>query len=134
MALGRVGSGTGPGSGEAGHPGRRLAAVDGHAARRELQGGQLPNQDRVPIPVPRAATGEPATGSSGLRRRVPQASLAPELKAAAASAKATPATPAVPAGPSTDAAQALSRYQASRQAAQAVPEQQVQHHDERTNQ
>ena len=121
------------------HRGDRAVRPDAGAARDAVpgQGGEpaeRSEQDRVPIPAPRAATGEPATGSSGLRRRVPQASLAPELKAAAASAKATPATPAVPAGPSTDAAQALSRYQASRQAAQAVAEQQVQHHDERTNQ
>ncbi|MCF7553267.1 ATP-binding protein [Pseudonocardia sp. WMMC193] len=72
------------------------------------------------IPHPRReSSAEPATtGSSGLRRRVPQASLAPELRSAARSGS-SPATDPV-AG--AEAARALSRYQSSRQAAQADAE------------
>jgi hypothetical protein len=75
------------------------------------------------IPAPRhapTATGgtEPEAGRTGLRRRVPQASLAPELRLPEQPAGAT--SPAAPTGPNPSAAQALSRYQASRQAAQAA--------------
>jgi hypothetical protein len=69
------------------------------------------------IPTPRR-NGEAVTanGKPGLRRRVPQAHLAPELRQAAADEPDT--------APPIDnaAASALSRYQASRQAAQAVVE------------
>ncbi|ODT96205.1 MAG: hypothetical protein ABS81_31075 [Pseudonocardia sp. SCN 72-86] len=51
-----------------------------------------------------------------LRRRVPQANLAPELRQGPGPAAGANATPAVP---PASAAQALSRYQASRRAAQA---------------
>jgi signal transduction histidine kinase len=73
------------------------------------------------IPAPRtapAAAGgsESEAGRTGLRRRVPQASLAPELRVPEQPTAAT--SPA--ASPSPSAAQALSRYQASRQAAQAA--------------
>jgi hypothetical protein len=92
--------------------------------------------DRTAIPAPRVSSAEtagPNTGNSGLRRRVPQANLAPELKAGTTPVGSAPA-PARPAGPSTDAAQALSRYQASRQAAQAVADQHEPLDDRRTHQ
>jgi hypothetical protein len=54
-------------------------------------------------------------GGRGLRRRVPQSHLAPELRQAAPDS----ASEAVPTY-SGSAASALSRYQASRQAAQAL--------------
>jgi signal transduction histidine kinase len=73
------------------------------------------------IPAPRtapsaAAGAESEAGRTGLRRRVPQASLAPELRVPEQST----AAPSPAASPSPSAAQALSRYQASRQAAQAA--------------
>ncbi|WP_433504129.1 ATP-binding protein [Pseudonocardia halophobica] len=105
-------------------PDRATERTDGATDRAGDADGT--DTTRVPIPTPRPAPAEgsrpPATGSSGLRRRVPQASLAPELRGGTAEPVA-PAAPAAPAGPSTDAAQALSRYQASRQAAQAVADQ-----------
>ena len=64
-----------------------------------------------PAPEPRAPHG--ARGRS-LRRRVPQTHLAPELRLAANGLADTAAPPAADA-----AASALSRYQASRRAAQA---------------
>ncbi|GAA5112374.1 ATP-binding protein [Pseudonocardia adelaidensis] len=69
------------------------------------------------IPAPRR-NGEavPANGKPGLRRRVPQAHLAPELRQA--TADEPDAAPPI----DNAAASALSRYQASRQAAQAVVE------------
>ncbi|MBW0117907.1 sensor histidine kinase [Pseudonocardia abyssalis] len=74
-------------------------------------GGPVP---AVPSPRPRPAAEPPGPvepGRGGLRRRVPQAHLAPELRG--------PAAPD-PAGPAHDGAavSALSRYQASRSAAQ----------------
>ncbi|WP_220188150.1 hypothetical protein, partial [Pseudonocardia pini] len=98
--------------------------------------GERTDADRMPIPAPRTSPAEatgPNTGTSGLRRRVPQANLAPELKAGSTPAGSAPA-PARPAGPSSDAAQALSRYQASRQAAQAVADQHEHVDDRRTHQ
>jgi hypothetical protein len=79
-------------------------------------GTDLPEASPEPeIPSPRRAGGEAsANGKPGLRRRVPQAHLAPELRQPVAGEDA--------AAPQVDgaAASALSRYQASRQAAQAV--------------
>ncbi|MFR9806309.1 ATP-binding protein [Pseudonocardia sp. RS010] len=123
------------GHGTNGHGPERTAdrapdvAPDGTAtatATAADRGSDGADTHRVPIPTPRPAPAESsrpaATGSSGLRRRVPQASLAPELRGGSAE-PATPAAPAAPAGPSAHAAQALSRYQASRQAAQALADQ-----------
>ncbi|GAA1876507.1 hypothetical protein GCM10009836_67350 [Pseudonocardia ailaonensis] len=73
--------------------------------------------DPAPIPTQRPApapTADAGTGTSGLRRRVPQASLAPELRSVPD--RPDPAPPVRTA----EAADALSRYQASRRAAQAV--------------
>jgi signal transduction histidine kinase len=72
--------------------------------------------DEPDIPSPRRGGEEVAENGSkpGLRRRVPQAHLAPELRQPAAGEGA--ATPQIDGA----AASALSRYQASRQAAQAV--------------
>ncbi|GEL24975.1 hypothetical protein PSU4_39290 [Pseudonocardia sulfidoxydans NBRC 16205] len=64
------------------------------------------------LPTQRATS----DGRPALRRRVPQASLAPELRQSAGPTAGATATPAVPAA---SAARALSRYQASRRAAQA---------------
>jgi signal transduction histidine kinase len=81
-----------------------------------------------PVPRPRPAEParhaqapggpQPATGvggGRGLRRRVPQSHLAPELRQAAPDSAPDPLPPY-----SGSAASALSRYQASRQAAQAL--------------
>ncbi|GAA4712213.1 hypothetical protein GCM10023215_63610 [Pseudonocardia yuanmonensis] len=142
---GTNGHGNGHGDGHASGQGSERTA-DGRADRTTERaagdsGAGDADTSRVPIPTPRPAPAEssrpPATGSSGLRRRVPQASLAPELRGGTAQ-PATPATPTAPAGPSADAAQALSRYQASRQAAQAVADQRLggphdQHDQHRTD-
>jgi hypothetical protein len=66
------------------------------------------------IPTPRRNGEAAENGKPGLRRRVPQAHLAPELRQPVAGDGAE--------APQIDgaAASALSRYQASRQAAQAV--------------
>ncbi|SDG57051.1 Signal transduction histidine kinase [Pseudonocardia oroxyli] len=107
-------------------------ATDQSAPTNGVAAEQHEARERLPIPSPRSSPAEPSTGASGLRRRVPQASLAPELKAAAASAPAP--SPARSASPNAVAASALSRYQASRQAAQVVADQQDHHHtDERTH-
>jgi signal transduction histidine kinase len=71
------------------------------------------------IPAPRHEAEQPATsgeGRPGLRRRVPQAHLAPELR------HPTAEEPDFSMPADGGAASALSRYQASRQAAQAVVE------------
>jgi hypothetical protein len=79
------------------------------------------------LPQPRAdepasqelSVGRPAAGttrSRGLRRRVPQSHLAPELRHLAHNGLAETASPLA----ADTAATALSRYQASRMAAQAV--------------
>ncbi len=79
------------------------------------------DEPRVPTPLPRPRPDqvEPARGGPagrGLRRRVPQSHLAPELRHRNHGGLADTATPL-----SADAAAtALSRYQASRLAAQAV--------------
>ncbi|MCE0766672.1 ATP-binding protein [Pseudonocardia kujensis] len=143
---GHTGNGHADGSGPDRHATDRPARTDGTARADGPVGrtgdAEAPDATRVPIPTPRPAPAEssrpPATGSSGLRRRVPQASLAPELRGGSAE-PAAPAAPAAPATPSADAAHALSRYQASRQAAQAVadqaPDGSHDHHvtDRRTN-
>jgi hypothetical protein len=67
----------------------------------------------VPAAAPAAASAAPVT-PGGLRRRVPQASLAPGLRTPVDRTATSPAAP--PVAPS--AATALSRYQASRRAAQ----------------
>jgi signal transduction histidine kinase len=77
-----------------------------------------PGPAEADIPTPRPA-GEASTGNRNggrpeLRRRVPQAHLAPELRQPSAD------EPSAALPPDGAAASALSRYQASRQAAQAV--------------
>jgi signal transduction histidine kinase len=76
----------------------------------------LEDSDEADIPTPRR-NGEAVSGNGKpeLRRRVPQAHLAPELRQPVADEPAAAAPPIDGA-----AASALSRYQASRQAAQAV--------------
>ena len=72
----------------------------------------------APSPVPRPrATAEPPTvirGERSLRRRVPQANLAPQLREPVAEERFEP----LPEAAGAAAAAALSRYQASRRAAQ----------------
>jgi signal transduction histidine kinase len=83
-------------------------------ATRDLPGvpaGRQPAGARGPAAtVPRTAPPEPR-----LTRRVPQAHLAPELRQ-----QAEPAEPPVPPPDADQARQALSRYQASREAARAL--------------
>lgn len=71
-----------------------------------------PAHTPLPVPEPRRQSDRPA-----LRRRVPQSHLAPELRAEQVGG-ALPEPPR----PNAGTASALSRYQASRQAAQAVTE------------
>ncbi|TQM15210.1 ATP-binding protein [Pseudonocardia kunmingensis] len=87
------------------------------------EGGRTPSPSPRPrpadsdIPEPRTGGEPPAStgeGRPGLRRRVPQAHLAPELRHPASE------EPDFSLPPDGGAASALSRYQASRQAAQAV--------------
>jgi signal transduction histidine kinase len=75
-----------------------------------------PAESDVPTPRPSrdAPTGNGTGGRPTLRRRVPQAHLAPELRQPSSSDGPDVAPPPA------NAASALSRYQASRQAAQAV--------------
>jgi signal transduction histidine kinase len=77
-----------------------------------------PGPAEADIPTPRpageASTGNRTNGRPELRRRVPQAHLAPELRQPSAD------EPSAALPPDGAAASALSRYQASRQAAQAV--------------
>ncbi len=77
-----------------------------------------PGPAEADIPTPRPA-GEASTGNRNggrpeLRRRVPQAHLAPELR------QPTADEPSAALPPTAPRPSALSRYQASRQAAQAV--------------
>jgi signal transduction histidine kinase len=78
----------------------------------------------APPPVPAAAppapvaVDEPGVEGLLLSRRVPQAHLAPELRRQAPAASAPGSDPPLP--DATEARAALSRYQASRQAARAV--------------
>jgi signal transduction histidine kinase len=85
------------------------------AAARDLPGaaaGRPPAAARGPAAtVPRTAPAEPR-----LTRRVPQAHLAPELRRQ----QTEPAEPPVPPPDADQARQALSRYQASREAARAL--------------
>jgi signal transduction histidine kinase len=80
-------------------------------ARRIVSAPPVP-----PAPVP-AGVERPATGEPLLSRRVPQAHLAPELRRHETAATAAAAAPLPDA---SEARAALSRYQASRQAARAV--------------
>ncbi|MGH3570077.1 MAG: hypothetical protein ACRDRH_29525, partial [Pseudonocardia sp.] len=64
---------------------------------------------------PAAAPEVPGHAAGGLRRRVPQANLAPELRQAL-----PPADAVAPVGYTAEAASALSRYQASRRSAQVM--------------
>uniref|UniRef100_UPI001C69407A hypothetical protein n=1 Tax=Pseudonocardia pini TaxID=2758030 RepID=UPI001C69407A len=76
--------------------------------------------DRTPDPTELPAPAhppDPEPGRSGLRRRVPQANLSPELRRR----RATADTPAPL--PDLDAARALSRYQQARRSALAGPDQ-----------
>lgn len=78
-----------------------------------------------PEPLPAPARAAPAADPvTGLRRRVPQTHLAPELREPAAATGAdngnTPDHGAPPSRHTVEAANALSRYQASRQAAQSA--------------
>ncbi|MGI5128246.1 ATP-binding protein [Pseudonocardia sp. CA-107938] len=80
---------------------------------REEQPPAAPERPSVQVPEPRAE--QPTTNGNGrptLRRRVPQSHLAPELRNGHEA-------PAQPSGVHAGAANALSRYQASRQAAQS---------------
>ncbi len=79
--------------------------------------GPLTAPAPAPAPTgPTPALAAPADPVTGLRRRVPQSHLAPELREPGHGRMSDPA-PAIPAQHSVDAANALSRYQASRQAA-----------------
>jgi hypothetical protein len=82
-------------------------------------GPRLPQPRADEPPSQELSVGRPSPGSNrsrGLRRRVPQSHLAPELRHLAHNGLAETAAPL-----SADtAATALSRYQASRQAAQSV--------------
>ncbi|MGD9527693.1 MAG: ATP-binding protein [Pseudonocardia sp.] len=71
-------------------------------------------------PVRRPVANGPDATVQGLRRRVPQASLAPELRRDELMAEEPPAEIPTQAVPSQSAASALSRYQASRRSAQAA--------------
>jgi hypothetical protein len=79
-----------------------------------------PRSDEI---TPPAASGPRPPGSRGLRRRVPQSHLAPELRHPVTGLADTAAPLSADA-----AATALSRYQASRLAAQAVVEEPDLHH------
>jgi len=75
--------------------------------------------DAQPVPtgaVPSPRTSAPVDPVSGLRRRIPQAHLSAELR----TPEVEPAEPVVDRRSTVDAAAALSRYQASRAAAQAA--------------
>jgi signal transduction histidine kinase len=96
---------------------RRLPPQPATAGAPAPSPSPRPRPAESDIPTPRRG-GEPAAptaeGRPGLRRRVPQAHLAPELRQPAAE------EPDFALPPDGGAASALSRYQASRQAAQAV--------------
>jgi hypothetical protein len=82
-------------------------------------GPRLPQPRADEQPSQEVSVGRPAQGSTrsrGLRRRVPQSHLAPELRHLAHNGLAETAVPLA----AETAATALSRYQASRLAAQAV--------------
>ncbi|MHA6792862.1 ATP-binding protein [Pseudonocardia bannensis] len=82
-----------------------------------------PRSEARPVPRPQPRPHDPpsprpsvsAPGGFGLRRRVPQSHLAPELRQPEPESAPVAAQP-----PSTEAATALSRYQAHRQAARAL--------------
>jgi signal transduction histidine kinase len=84
------------------------------AAARNLPGG-TPGQEAAAAPAPPAAAA-PDPAEPRLARRVPQAHLAPELRRRQADSD----EPSAPTPDADQARAALSRYQASRQAAQAL--------------
>jgi hypothetical protein len=91
------------------------AAAEGYAAPAAAAEASGPA-----AALPLGADGAAAAAEPRLTRRVPQAHLAPELRQTSPSAAAPP-----PAAPPSDAARArdaLSRYQASRQAARDLVE------------
>ena len=92
------------------------AVPDGHARAlpRAPEPGPAEADSPTPRPAGEASTGNRTGGRPELRRRVPQAHLAPELRQPSAD------EPSAALPPDGAAASALSRYQASRQAAQAV--------------
>ncbi|MHA6617381.1 sensor histidine kinase [Pseudonocardia sp. DLS-67] len=92
-----------------------MAAVPEPEPAQEVAEAEAPADPDIPAPR-RNGEAVAANGRPGLRRRVPQAHLAPELRQAAAD------EPDAPPPIDNAAASALSRYQASRQAAQAVVE------------
>jgi signal transduction histidine kinase len=103
-------------SGWWGSPGGNGASLDANGASLDANGASLDaNGDHRPGPAaaaaPPAAPAEPR-----LTRRVPQAHLAPELRRR----QANPAAPPAPPPDADQARAALSRYQASREAARAV--------------
>ena len=81
---------------------------------RPLTAVPHPRTDEPAAPAPEPRAPQPGAGGRSLRRRVPQTHLAPELRLAMSGLADTAAPPAADA-----AASALSRYQASRRAAQA---------------
>ncbi|GEL19710.1 sensor histidine kinase [Pseudonocardia asaccharolytica] len=91
---------------------RRTPARPTPAPRPSPQTVPQPRSEETPSPRPSVSV--PAA-PGGLRRRVPQSHLAPELRQPEPEA-------AKVAAPSPEAAKALSRYQASRQAARAAVE------------
>ncbi|WP_147257533.1 sensor histidine kinase [Pseudonocardia hierapolitana] len=90
-----------------------LPAVPSRASTPEAGDADVPDDPDIPTPR-RNGEAVTANGKPELRRRVPQAHLAPELRQATIGD--TDAEPQIDGA----AASALSRYQASRQAAQAV--------------
>jgi hypothetical protein len=82
---------------------------------RPLTAVPHPRTDEPVVPGPATRAPRHATGGRSLRRRVPQTHLAPELRLGATGLADTATPPAADA-----AASALSRYQASRRAAQTV--------------
>ncbi|MET0188913.1 MAG: ATP-binding protein, partial [Pseudonocardia sediminis] len=83
-------------------------------SHRPLTAVPHPRVDEPAAPAPEPRALQPGAGGRSLRRRVPQTHLAPELRLAVNGLADTAAPPAADA-----AASALSRYQASRRAAQA---------------
>ena len=81
---------------------------------RPLTAVPHPRTDEPAAAAPEPRAPQPGAGGRSLRRRVPQTHLAPELRLAVSGLADTAAPPAADA-----AASALSRYQASRRAAQA---------------
>jgi signal transduction histidine kinase len=104
-----------PGNEPPGNGGSRVTVADAPAERPAEPAAPTP-MAAPPGPPPRAA----APGEPGLARRVPQSHLAPELRQRSPSAGPDEQERSVPNGERTR--EALSRYQASRQAARALVE------------